>query len=143
MTIEACDSGSNKVFDFRGLRGVMGELRKLLVELFDRVHLHRERKVDAQLDLVFKHLVIFQELEAAKAQKRISPEQAHLIEHGMVNGMTKFVDTGVVTRDITAPRRVDPVALVKPAEQMLLPAPAKPAGHPSPKAGRKGRKKRA
>lgn len=139
LTLVACDSGSNKVFDFRGLRGVVAELRTGIVELFDRIHLLRERKDDAELDLVLKRLDIFRKLEAAKAAGEISPEQAAMVERLTISGMTKFVHTGVLTRDITNPRPVDPVTLVKPAEQMLLPAPAAEAA--PKKARRKGRKR--
>jgi hypothetical protein len=124
LTITNCDSGSNKVFDFEGLAGVMSEVRLTLVDLWDRILLHKEKRADAQIDLTIKSLRAFEELERAKQDNTVSPEQAHLVERCLYNGASKFLSAGVVTSDIVDRPAGNPLALAKPESKLLLASPA-------------------
>lgn len=123
LAISACDSGSNKVFDFKGLGPVVAELRLTVVEIWDRVHLRSERKASAQIDVVVKGLSAFAKINELREANKISTEQAALIERTLLSGTIKFVDAGVLTQDIADRAQPSPEALARPAEPLLLPSP--------------------
>jgi hypothetical protein len=123
LAIAACDSGSNKVFDFKGLGSVVEGVRQVVIEIWDRVHLRTERKASAQIDVIVKGLDAYAKMNELRESKKISAEQAVLIEKALTSGTIKFIDAGVLTRDISERQLPPPEALAQPAKPLLLPSP--------------------
>jgi hypothetical protein len=115
----ACDSGSDKSFDFLGAAKVIAGLKELILTMWDRVVYYREKKLDAKLDLIGKALPIIGKIEELKAAGSLEPEQAELIKQKVLGGVHKLLETGIVIPEISLRATYNPRQLMAPEPKLL------------------------
>jgi hypothetical protein len=123
LVLASCDSGSDKVFVFRGTAAAVGEVRKLLLELWDRIAHFGERKLSARLKVALESLTVLDKIGDLEKSGKLSKDQADLARHNILIGGRAFVGAGAQTSDMRNRVPPHPDALLKPQEKFLLPAP--------------------
>jgi hypothetical protein len=123
LSVVACDSGSDKSFDFLGLAQVMECVERILRQIWERVFLFREHQLEERLDLVAKALPIVAQIARMKEHNEIDPELAELIEQNILNGTNKFIQSGATTKKIEDTSHYRPRALLTPVQRLLVSAP--------------------
>lgn len=72
LSVVACDSGSDKSFDFLGIAKVMDCVERLIGTIWDRAFFFRERQFEERLELVAKSLPIIERIDSMQNQKQIA-----------------------------------------------------------------------
>jgi hypothetical protein len=60
MILLACDSGSDKSFDFLGLAKLVEMVKEIVLSLWDRVIFYREKQMGERIDLIAKSLPVIE-----------------------------------------------------------------------------------
>lgn len=123
ISIVACDSGSDKSFDFLGLAQVMECVERILGQIWDRVFFFREHQFEERLDLVAKSLPIIAQIAKMKEHNEIEPEMAKQLEQNIFEGTNKFIQSGATTKKIENTSHYSPRALLTPVQRLLVSAP--------------------
>src|ERR1044072_4813893 len=128
ISVVACDSGSDKSFDFLGLAKVMECVERILEHVWERVSFFTEPQRAESLDLVAKSLPIIKQISQMKEQNEIDPELARLLNNNIIDGVNKFVQSGASTPKIENASNYNPRALLSPVQRLLVSAPEDEAG---------------
>ena len=143
LLVAACDSGSDKAFDFLGVAEAIQAIKETILSLWDRVVFFRERKLLVNVRLVAEALPVLAEISALAERKAIGPEQAEILRRQVIDGASQLIEAGGITLDLVATSHRDVRALAAPEPKLLGPAaltgPAAQGSDP-PKPKRKGRK---
>ena len=123
LSVLACDSGSDKSFDFLGLSKAMEELRALILGIWDRIVFYRRMQLGESIKLISESLPVLQKIEELRASGAISPEQAEILRRKAIEGATLFVESGLLTSDMEAESGHSPRAIIH-VEQKLLTGPS-------------------
>lgn len=131
LSVLACDSGSDKSFDFLGLAKLMEEVRKLIVSIWDRRVFYRHMHVSQCIGTIAESLPVIERIHALRESGALGPEQAELLKRRTIDSATKFLESGSLISDmeresVQSPRllmRVEPKLLAAPNN---APAPEKP-----------------
>jgi hypothetical protein len=67
LIVLGCDSGSDKAFDFLGLAEVIGSLKDLILELWDRIIFYKEKKLSAKMELIANSLPIHERISVLQS----------------------------------------------------------------------------
>lgn len=126
LIILACDSGSDKSFDFLGLASLMKEVKELILAAFNYRIFHRHQQMSATIGLIAQSLPVIREIDEMAENGSIERDKAEIIKNDIMRGMTKFLESGAITDDMEKESVHSPRALMRP-EQRLLAAPAKSA----------------
>lgn len=119
LTVVACDSGSDKSFDFLGAAKVIECVKDLLLSMWDRVVYFRERKVHERLQLVAESLPIMERIASMQENGSLAPEQAELLRRGVAKGVEQFLQSGAITPEINRSSSYDPRRLMAPEPKLL------------------------
>jgi hypothetical protein len=122
LSVVGCDSGSDKSFDFLGLASVIDGVKEILIAAWDRIVFYRERKIEARLELINKSLPIIEQISAMEDQRAIGPEQAEILRRRVTEGVTLFVEAGVVIPEISQRSSYNPRHLLAPEPKLLVAA---------------------
>lgn len=122
LSVIACDSGSDKSFDFLGIASVMDCVERLIRTIFDRVFFYREFQFEERLDLVAKALPIVQQIKKMEEHKEIDPEMAHILRRNVLDGTNKFLQSGATINAIEDKSEYNSRALLSPIQKLLVPA---------------------
>jgi hypothetical protein len=123
LIVTACDSGSDKLFDFAGLADVVQKIKEIIESVWDRAIFHRERKLSERLELISKSLPIVEQISALQNNGNIAPELAENIRRKITSGVIGFLETGCLIPEIQAQTSFDPVKILPPQEILLLAPP--------------------
>jgi len=142
LSVVACDSGSDKSFDFLGIAKVIECVKGIILSLWDRIVFYRERKFEAWIDLIAKQLPIFDKIGDLEQQQKLSPEQAELLRRQINDGVTKFISCGAIIPEIERTSSFNPRVLMAPEPKLItspsdIPSPSGPVARK-----RRGRSKR-
>lgn len=99
LAIAACDSGSDKMFDFTGLDGVMRELKETLLGVWDRIVLHGRNRTSASLDNIAKALPILDEIEERKLSGVLGAEDAEILKRKVFHSVAGVQSSGAVLKE--------------------------------------------
>jgi hypothetical protein len=94
IRLVACDSGSPKMFDFKGLDGVIKQVRKFLGE---RERFSRDSGTEQRrntLENADHELSLIREIGTARNQGQISPERAEAMQAALIQSSEVFGATG-------------------------------------------------
>lgn len=122
ITVIACDSGSDKSFDFTGFPQVIQGVREIILSIWDRVVFHRHSIAKANIDLISHSLPVLERIKAMEAEGSLAPEMAAQLRMKAVSACGRFVEAGALIPEIEAQAVQSPRALLGP-EQKLLAAP--------------------
>lgn len=125
LALVSCDSGSNKIFDFKGLAQVVEKITELIVTVWNKVVYHREEKQQKKAELIAHSLPIIEQLTEMERENKISPEHAELYRRRIVDGVCKFLDAGALIPQIEAQSRQEPAKLMRPKETLLIAGPGR------------------
>lgn len=126
LALRSCDSGSDKSFDFTGLPQVIEQVKSVIFGIVDRVIFFREAKFSERVKLVAQSLPVLDQISQLAEAKKISPEQAELLRRDLINGATKFLETGSRIPETSNSLRYDPASLLQPSPKLLLEGPRTP-----------------
>jgi len=68
----------------------------LLITVWDRVILFREKRHSERVKNIAEALPILAQVADLVSDKKLSPEQGELIKRKLIEGTTKFLDTGAI-----------------------------------------------
>lgn len=120
LSVIACDSGSDKSFDFLGLSTLIEKIKDLIITLWDRKVLYRHREMHETLNLISTSLPILDEIDTLKKNKKIEPEQAELLKRKTIEGVTKFLEAGATIPELNEESSHSPRSLMKPNQKLLV-----------------------
>jgi len=116
----ACDSGSDKSFDFTGVPQIIEQTKGIIIEIWDRVIFYRERKHAERVKVIAESLPILSKISEMVEKRAISPEEVEILKRQIVAGSTKFVDSGSMIPELRGISRFDPAQLLTPSPQLLI-----------------------
>jgi len=119
LTIVGCDSGSDKSFDFFGLASLIEHVRGLITDIWDRRLLGRQQQMGANIGLLAQSLPVIERLETLAEAGTIGREQCEILKRQLVDGVSKFLDAGVVTNSMVPQGANTPRALMQPQTRLL------------------------
>ena len=122
LVVLACDSGSDKSFDFLGLAKLMEQVKETILAIWDRRLYSRHQQMSASLNLISESLPVIERIEKLSVDGALSPEQAELLKRKAISGATAFLESGVTIPEIDSVSSIEPKKLLKP-ETRLLAAP--------------------
>ncbi|NRA84168.1 MAG: hypothetical protein HRU22_10505 [Gammaproteobacteria bacterium] len=123
LIVLACDSGSDKSFDFLGLAKVMEQVKEIIFSIWDRKVFYRQHEVSQSLSLIAESLPIIEKVAEMERAKAIGKEQAEILKRQLIKGATQFLTAGVTIPELEAVSYHNPKQLMSP-EQSLLCAPS-------------------
>jgi len=120
LIVLACDSGSDKSFDFLGLAKVMEEVKEIIIAIWDRRVFHRQRHVSESLSLIAESLPILEKIEQLRENGSIEREQAELLKRKAISGATQFIEAGAIIPEFEGASTHSPEQLMKPEPKLLV-----------------------
>ena len=123
LIVLACDSGSDKSFDFLGVAKLMEEIRTLVIAIWDRRVFYRHMHASQCIGLIAESLPVIERIEALKQSRALEPEQAELLKRKTLLGATQFLKSGIYIDEMASEGRQSPRQLMRP-EPKLLAAPS-------------------
>jgi hypothetical protein len=91
--------------------------------MWDRIILYRERKHSERVKIVAESLPLLGEITEMVNGKKLSAEQGELLKRRIIDGATKFLDTGAILPDLKEASHFEPQAPLQPTPTLLLQAP--------------------
>lgn len=128
LTVLACDSGSDKSFDFLGFAKVMEQVKEIFIALWDRVVFYKEKKLSSQIEVVAQGLPVLAKLTELESTEILGREEAEIIRRGILDGCGRILRAGAIIPEIHAHSSHNPRVLMA-AEKMLLMPPAEDVNH--------------
>lgn len=120
LCVVACDSGSDKSFDFLGVAKIVECVKVVILSFWDRVVYFREDKTERRLDLIAQSLPILDEIASMKKSGKLEPERAELIKRQVIDSVTKFAAAGITIPEIENFTVYNPRQLMKPSRKLLV-----------------------
>lgn len=120
LSVIACDSGSDKSFDFLGLAKVMECVERLITNIWDRVVFYREHQFEERLDLISKSLPILQQINKMEEHKELEPELAEILRRNVFDGTNKFVQSGATIPQFENSLISNPRQILSPVQKLLV-----------------------
>lgn len=120
LVLAACDSGSDKLFDFTGIDGILREVKELLIAFWDRIVFYGDKKAVSSIELVDRALPVLDEIEKKKEAGVLSPEQAEILRRKVITAATGIKDSGAILKEVNYRyQQVDVRKLAAPAQKLL------------------------
>ena len=132
LILLACDSGSDKSFDFLGLAKAIEAIKEVVLSLWDRVIYFRERQHSERIKLVVETLPAIEKISGLEQEGKLGPEQAEKLRRQLIDGTSKFLETGAITEEIYGEARFEPRQLMAAAPKLLTGS-VEPELEPKPK----------
>jgi len=126
LIVIACDSGSDKSFDFLGLSKLIEEVKEIIFSIWDRVVFHRQRQTSNGLALISDSLPILEKIAQLEKDGAIEKEQAAILKKKIISGTTKFIEAGIVIPELESVSSHSPRQLMKPEPKLLVSPSSKP-----------------
>lgn len=120
LVLLSLDSGADKVLEFAGLPDLMQKLRETLLEIWRNAIYYRERKFTERLDLIARALPVLAELNSMEEQGHLEKEKAELLRRDILDGATKFIESGSSIPEMNEMSLYVPRQLLAPKEALLL-----------------------
>ncbi len=121
LSLIACDSGSDKSFDFLGVAQIVTTVKEIMISFWDKVVYYREDKTTKQLEIIAQSLPILDGIAKLGDDGKISPELAGVLRLKIVSGITKISKSGITIPEIEKHTYFNPRQLMKPEPKLLLP----------------------
>lgn len=122
LSVLACDSGSDKSFDFLGAAKVIECVKELILSLWDRVVFYREHQFGERLELIASSLPIIAQINALERENVLEREQAEIYRRNIFEGSNKFIESGATIPEVEHMHH-DVRRLMSPAQKLLTSGP--------------------
>lgn len=119
LIVLACDSGSDKSFDFLGVAKLISEVRQFILAIYDRIVFGRHLHAGQTLDTISKSLPIIQKIGEMKENGVLSAEAAEIMSRKAMAAATGLVEVGAVIPEMDAVSNISPRSLMRPEPKML------------------------
>lgn len=129
LALLACDSGSDKSFDFTGIPQIISEIRATILAIWDRAVFYREKRTQEQVELVGRSLPVLERIAQLEQQGLLEREKAELLRRSVVSGTTKFMGAGALIPEISEAPPTDPSTILSTDRRLLLSGPTKSNGN--------------
>jgi hypothetical protein len=120
LIVLACDSGSDKSFDFLGLAKLMEEVKEIIITIWDRRVFHRQRHVSESISLIAESLPVLERIAELRENGSIGKEQAELLKRKIISGATQFIEAGATIPEFNSVSTHDPKQLMRPEPKLLV-----------------------
>ena len=120
LIVLACDSGSDKSFDFLGLAKLMEQVKETIIAIWDRRVFHRQKHASECLSLIAESLPVIQQIEEMKGNGSLGPEEAELLKRKTIDGATKFIEAGAIIQEMEGESLHSPRQLMRPEPKLLV-----------------------
>lgn len=120
LIVLACDSGSDKSFDFLGMAKLMEQIKETIIEIWDRRVFYRQKHASECLALIAESLPIIEKIEELKNSESLGPEQAEILKRKVIDGATKFIQAGATIQEMEGESIHAPRQLMKPEPKLLV-----------------------
>lgn len=121
--IVSCDSGSNKVFNFKGSGEILKGVKDIIISIWDKVITHRRDDYVNRLDAVKNTLPIINTVSEMERSGTISAQEAHRLNKIIMNSAANFLETGSIIPELKEESYFEPQKLIGLQEPLLLPSP--------------------
>lgn len=119
LSVIACDSGSDKSFDFLGVAKVIECVKEVILSLWDRVVFFREKQLSHRIELIANALPIIDQIGSLEKDNKLGPEQAEILRRKVIDGVGKFLESGAIIPEISDRASFDPRLLMAPEQKLL------------------------
>jgi len=120
LIVLACDSGSDKSFDFLGMAKLMEQIKETIIQIWDRRVFYRQKHASECLSLIAESLPILKEIDELKKSESLGAEQAELLKRKVIDGATKFVQSGALIEEMEGESTHAPRQLMRPEPKLLV-----------------------
>ncbi len=120
LIVLACDSGSDKSFDFLGMAKLMEQIKDTIIQIWDRRVFYRQKHASECLSLIAESLPIIKEIDELKKSESLGPEQAEILKRKVIEGATKFVQSGALIEEMEGESTHAPRQLMRPEPKLLV-----------------------
>ncbi len=114
VEVVSCDSGSDKLFDFLGSTSVVGAVKELILSIWERVIFYRNRKLQERISLLTHSLPVLDNVTELEMNGSLSADEGELTRNAIVNGVTKFLSSGSMIKEIRERTTFDERSLMAP-----------------------------
>lgn len=119
LSVVALDSGSDKSFDFLGAAKVVTAVKELIIELWDRIVFHKERKLIYQAEAITKALPVFEKINSLQQEGKIQPEKGELMRRSLEDGVSKFIKVGAIIPEFENRSNHNPRQIMLPERKLI------------------------
>ena len=124
LIIAACDSGSDKSFDFLGVAKAIECIKDIILDVWDRVVLHREHRYSERLKLIANGMLpAVEKISEMEANGILGPEQAGKIKKQISDAIYQFLETGATIPEMYAETKFEPRLLMGVEPRLLTGTP--------------------
>lgn len=120
LIVLACDSGSDKSFDFLGLAKVTEQVKDIIFSIWDKRVFHRQKHVSESLSLITEALPILEKINNMKENNSLSAEEAEILKRQVILGSTQFIEAGVTIPELNEISSHNPKQLLMPEPKLLV-----------------------
>jgi hypothetical protein len=113
LAVAACDSGSDKSFDFTGISRIIESLRSILLEAYQCAIFWRERQFSERIKLVSESLPILSQIKSLEETNHLDQSKAELLRRQITDNISKFLQTGGRTPEMEQQSHFEPSALLR------------------------------
>ena len=125
LEIVSCDSGNDKFFEFLGSQLIIGEVKALILSIWERVIFYRNRNIQERISLLTHALPALDNISELEMKGDLSSSDSQLIRNTMVDGVKKFISSNALIQEIRERRPLDERTLIPES----TPEPKKVNGH--------------
>jgi len=123
LSVVACDSGSDKSFDFLGAAKVIECVKELILSLWDRVVFFREKQLSQRIELIAGALPIIDHIGNLERDSKLGREQAEILRRKILDGVGKFIESGAIIPEIEERSHHNVRSLMAPEPKLLVSSP--------------------
>jgi hypothetical protein len=120
LSVIACDSGSDKSFDFLGAAKVIECVKEIILSLWDRIVFFREKQLSQRIDLISEALPIIEQIGNLERENKLGREQAEILRRKILGGVSKFIESGAMIPEIEDRTHFNPRSLMAPEPKLLV-----------------------
>ena len=100
LEVISCDSGKDKLFDFRGNVQLIGAVKELVLSIWERVIFYRNRNLQERISLLTHSLPALDIITEYEMNGRFSTSEGELTRNALIDGVKKFLSSGAVIQEI-------------------------------------------
>ena len=114
LKVIGCDSGSDKLFEFLGSASVVGAVKELILSIWERVIFYRNRNLHERISLLTHSLPVLDNVTELEMNGSMAAEDGERTRNAIVNGVTNFLSSGSMIKEIRERTTFDERSLMAP-----------------------------